>query len=128
MSTRSNITIRPARLSDLIHLTRLDLAANSNHPLIALSFPYPFQRTATTVPRILLRAKDGQPTDGNISVTYDNLDNEDDDCSEMVTRNIFTWLRDEDGFPVAERAIREQEWIDNLDSDDDCPITGDGVS
>jgi hypothetical protein len=57
MSTRSNITIRPARLSDLIHLTRLDLAANSNHPLIALSFPYPFQRTATTVPRILLRAK-----------------------------------------------------------------------
>jgi hypothetical protein len=51
--------------------------------------------------------------------------NEDDDCSEMVTRNIFTWLRDEDGFPVAERAIRQHEWIDNLDSDDDSPITGD---
>jgi hypothetical protein len=87
------------------------------------------QRTATTIPRrIPLRTKNGQqPSDGNISVvTYDNLDNEDDDCSEMVTRNIFTWLRDEDGFPVAERPIREHEWIDNLDySDDDCPITGD---
>ncbi|KAI9866785.1 MAG: hypothetical protein M1813_000727 [Trichoglossum hirsutum] len=85
-------------------------------------------RTATTVPRIPLRAKDGQPTDGNISVTYDNLDNEDDDCSEMVTRNIFTWLRDEDGPRVAERAIREHEWIDNLDSDDNYPITGDDQS
>lgn len=42
MSTRNNITIRPARSSDLIHLTRLDLAANSTHPLIALSFSYPF--------------------------------------------------------------------------------------
>ncbi|KAF8861685.1 hypothetical protein BDZ45DRAFT_586758 [Acephala macrosclerotiorum] len=86
------------------------------------------KRTATTVPRIPLRAKGGQPTDSNISVTYDSLDNEDDDCSEMVTRNIFTWLRDEDGFPVAERAIREHEWIDNLDSDDDCPITGSAQS
>jgi hypothetical protein len=73
-------------------------------------------------------AKNGQPTDGNISVTYDNLDNEDDDCSETVIRNIFTWLRDEDGFPVAERAIREHEWIDNLDSDDDCPTTGEAQS
>ncbi|TVY23926.1 hypothetical protein LHYA1_G007270 [Lachnellula hyalina] len=86
------------------------------------------QRVATTIARIPLRAKNGQPTDGNISVTYDNIDNEDDDCSEMVTRNIFTWLRDEDGFSVAERAIREHEWIDNFDSDDDSPITGDAQS
>ena len=85
-------------------------------------------RVVATIPRIPLRPKCGQPTDGNISIPYDNLDNEDDDCSEMVTRNIFTWLRDEDGFPVAERAIREHEWIDNLDSDDDCPITGDAQS
>ena len=83
---------------------------------------------ATTVPRVPLRAKNGQPANSNISISYDNLDNEDDDCSEMVTRNIFTWLRDEDGFPVAEKAIREHEWIDNLDSDDDCPITGDAQS
>ncbi|CZT41572.1 uncharacterized protein RSE6_01326 [Rhynchosporium secalis] len=86
------------------------------------------QSTATTVPRAFLRAKDRQPIDGDISVNYENLDNEDDDNSEMVTRNIFTWLRDMDGFPVAERAIREHEWIDNLDSDDDCPITGDAQS
>jgi hypothetical protein len=54
------------------------------------------------------------------------LDFEDDgEISEMVTRNIFTWLRGEDGFPVAERAIRQHQWIDNLDSDDDTPIQGD---
>jgi hypothetical protein len=84
-------------------------------------------RNATLpVPKIPLHAKNGQnQTETNISINYDKLDNEDDDCSEMVTRNIFTWLRDEDGFPVAERAIREHEWIDNLDSDDDEPITGD---
>ncbi|KAK3905138.1 hypothetical protein C8A05DRAFT_31074 [Staphylotrichum tortipilum] len=30
------------------------------------------------------------------------------------------WLRGTDGFPAAERAIREHEWINNLhDSDDD---------
>ncbi|PVH87931.1 hypothetical protein DL98DRAFT_648836 [Cadophora sp. DSE1049] len=77
-----------------------------------------------------LRSKIGCPETGNISVsiTYENLDYEDDDCSEMVTRNIFTWLRDEDGFPLAERAIRQHEWIDNLDDDDDCPITGDTMS
>lgn len=86
------------------------------------------QRAAPTAAKIPLRAKNGNPTNGNTYVTYGSLDNEDDDCSEMVTRNIFTWLRDEDGFPVAERAIREHEWIDNLDSDDDCPITGDAQS
>ena len=86
------------------------------------------QRAVTTVPTIPLRAKNGQPINDNISITYDNLDNEDDDCSEMVTRNIFTWLRDDDGFPVAEGAIREHEWIDNLDSDDDCPIIGNAQS
>jgi len=52
MSTRSNITIRPARLPDLVHLIRLDLAANSNHPLIALSFPYPFLATKLFLERL----------------------------------------------------------------------------
>jgi len=81
------------------------------------------QHTATTVPRLPLRAKYGQSIDDNISIAYDKLDNEDDDCSEMVTRNVFTWMRDQDGFPPAERAIREHEWIDNLDwDDDDSPI------
>jgi hypothetical protein len=57
-------------------------------------------------------------------VDYEEYDSEDEN-SEMVTRNIFTWLRGDDGFPVAERAIREHEWIDNLDSEDDEPIEGD---
>lgn len=87
------------------------------------------QRAAIHVPRISLRTKNGESIGGTIPVNYDNLDDEDDDNSEMVSRNIFTWLRDDDGFPIAERAIREHAWIDNLtDSDDDCPITGDTQS
>ncbi|KAK1657745.1 hypothetical protein BDP55DRAFT_419956 [Colletotrichum godetiae] len=76
-----------------------------------------------------LRPKYGQPGDSLVTVMYDNLDF-DDDCSEMMTRSIFTWLREEDGFPVAERDIREHEWIENLvDSDDgDCLITGESRS
>lgn len=54
----------------------------------------------------------------NIVVNYDSLDLEDEE-SASVTRNIFTWLREQDGFPVAERGIREHEWLDNLDLDDD---------
>lgn len=77
-----------------------------------------------------LRIKNGQSASqgNNVPVTYDDLDWVEDDCSEMVTRNIFTWLRDEDGFPIPERAIREHAWIDNLDSDDDSLITGDTQS
>lgn len=76
---------------------------------------------------IVIRAKAGKPSiDGsnNVAVVYDNLDAE-DEMSEMVTRNIFTWLRGEDGFAATERSIREHEWIDNLESDDDSPIDGD---
>ncbi|KAL3419517.1 hypothetical protein PVAG01_09739 [Phlyctema vagabunda] len=86
------------------------------------------QHVTITLARTFLRAKNGHPGEGNICIAYDNLDREDDDCSEMVTRNIFTWLRDEDGFPVAERTIREHEWIGDLDSGDDCLITGDAKS
>lgn len=58
-------------------------------------------------------------------VVYDSLDPE-DEVSEMITRSVFTWLRGEDGFPVAERSIREHEWIENIESDDDdSPIDGD---
>lgn len=76
---------------------------------------------------IATRMKTGKPPipDGNsCAVDYDSLDPE-DEVSEMVTRNVFTWLRGEDGFPVAERSIREHEWIENLESDDDSPIDGD---
>lgn len=60
----------------------------------------------------------------SFAIDYDSLDPE-DEVSEMVTRNVFTWLRGEDGFPVAERPIREHEWIENLESDDDSAIDGD---
>ncbi|KAL5323250.1 hypothetical protein ACEPPN_007784 [Leptodophora sp. 'Broadleaf-Isolate-01'] len=80
--------------------------------------------------RIPLWAKNGQSGNSEVAVTYKNLDYEDDECSEMVTRYIFTWLRDEDGFPLAERDIRKHEWIENLDysDEDECPITGDARS
>ncbi|KAG6365547.1 hypothetical protein INS49_007158 [Diaporthe citri] len=76
---------------------------------------------------IAIRAKAGRPSvagNNSFAVVYDSLDPE-DEVSEMVTRNVFTWLRGEDGFPVAERSIREHEWIENLESDDDSPIDGD---
>ncbi|KAF5025167.1 hypothetical protein F66182_2743 [Fusarium sp. NRRL 66182] len=81
---------------------------------------------ASDIPAIATRPKNGQVSnhDTAIVVDYDEYDSEDEN-SEMVTRNIFTWLRGEDGFPVAEREIREHEWIDNLDDGDDSPIEGD---
>ncbi|KND87694.1 hypothetical protein TOPH_07703 [Tolypocladium ophioglossoides CBS 100239] len=47
----------------------------------------------------------------DIVVHYDKLDR-DRDCSESITRNMFKWLREADGLPVAERDIRNQEWVD----------------
>ncbi|KAH7200189.1 hypothetical protein DER44DRAFT_888183 [Fusarium oxysporum] len=78
------------------------------------------------VPSMATRLKNGvlQGSVPEVEVDYEEYDSEDEN-SEMVTRNIFTWLRGDDGFPVAERAIREHEWIDNLDSEDDEPIEGD---
>ncbi|ENH70991.1 hypothetical protein FOC1_g10008361 [Fusarium oxysporum f. sp. cubense race 1] len=59
-----------------------------------------------------------------MEVDHEEYDSEEEN-SEMAIRNIFTWLRGDDGFPAAERAIREHEWIDNLDYEDDEPIEGD---
>lgn len=78
------------------------------------------------VPSMATRLKNGvlQGSVPEVEVDYEEYDSEDEN-SEMVTRNIFTWLRGDDGFPAAERAIREHEWIDNLDYEDDEPIEGD---
>ena len=62
-------------------------------------------------------------------VDYSGLDRE-RDLSEGVTRNLFTWMRDMDGFTVAERDVYRHEWIDAFDSDDDDSVhpEGDGGS
>ncbi|KAH7264848.1 uncharacterized protein BKA55DRAFT_590304 [Fusarium redolens] len=63
------------------------------------------------VPTMATRLKNGGLL-GSVSeleVDYEEYDSEDEN-SEMATRN---------------RAIREHEWIDNLDSEDDEPIEGD---
>lgn len=64
-----------------------------------------------------------------VTVQYDKLDRG-RDCSESMTRNMFTWLRGTDGFPVAERAIREHEWIKEGWSSDEESVApeGDGRS
>lgn len=54
----------------------------------------------------------------NMVVSYDKLDR-DRDCSEAMTRNMFKWLREADGYPVAERDIRTHEWIDDEWTSDD---------
>ncbi|GAB1314432.1 hypothetical protein MFIFM68171_04642 [Madurella fahalii] len=67
--------------------------------------------------------------DNQITIDYSHIDRE-NDGSEAVTRSIFMWLRGADGFPIAEREIREHEWIDNLyESDDESASPeGDGRS
>ncbi len=57
--------------------------------------------------------------DGDGVVPYDKLDQE-QDCSPSMTRSIFVWLRDLDGYPVVERAIRVHAWIaDDASSDEE---------
>lgn len=56
---------------------------------------------------------------GELTNGYGNLDR-DRECSEAVTRCMFSWLRGADGYPAAERAIREHEWIaDEWSSDEE---------
>lgn len=109
-----------------------------NHCLRYVGFTWVCQRGTTSEQSehdiallTTFRSKRGQfpHHDVDIDIVYDEYDEDDEDeSSEMVTHNIFTWLRGEDGFPVAERAIREHKWIDNLDDDDDAPIRGDALS
>jgi hypothetical protein len=62
------------------------------------------------VPIAVERPKPGRVLNKNSDVDVDYDDHEsNDENSEMVTRNIFTWLPGQDGFPVAARAIREHE-------------------
>jgi hypothetical protein len=60
---------------------------------------------------------------------YDTANHGDEDCaSQTVTANNFYWLRGTDGYPVAERDIREHEWLkgfsdselESSDSDRSC--------
>ncbi|AEO59751.1 hypothetical protein MYCTH_2308269 [Thermothelomyces thermophilus ATCC 42464] len=85
----------------------------------------PYEIPSVPEENILHPADEGQ----EIEVDYTYMDRE-KDSSEGVTRSIFLWLRGTDGFPIAERNIREHEWIDNLyesDEESDSP-EGDGRS
>lgn len=84
-------------------------------------------KISITLPTVPLRYLNGTSEETNICVPFDSLD-PDDDTSEMVTRNMFTWLREDAGYPLAEKAIRQHEWIAGWESDDDSPITGDALS
>ncbi|KAF5639681.1 immunoglobulin variable region used by the itc63b heavy chain [Fusarium sp. NRRL 52700] len=70
--------------------------------------------TLTTITRPPSRAK---PSATHL-VDYSGLD-PGRDVSEQVTRNIFTWMREMDGFPVSERNIYKHDWLDYGDSDSD---------
>ncbi|KAG6302930.1 hypothetical protein E4U45_002514 [Claviceps purpurea] len=67
-----------------------------------------------------------QPT-ASMAVRYDKLDC-DSYCLSAITRDIFKWLRETDGWPVAERDIRD--WMgDGWDLDDESAAPeGDGKS
>ncbi|KAI1421060.1 hypothetical protein F5Y12DRAFT_65640 [Xylaria sp. FL1777] len=92
------------------------------------------RKEVQNAPQLLLASRepnidnelDGTP----IRINYDMLDR-DKDLSETVTRNIFEWMRDMDGFPISERDIYRHEWIyDSDDSEDDETLhpEGEGLS
>lgn len=57
--------------------------------------------------------------DATIPVSYHAFDPEEESASENATMNNFNWLRGTDGYPVAERDIRNHEWLrEETDSDD----------
>lgn len=71
-----------------------------------------------------LRAKDGVATGGDASaIVYDGLDRHDEACSKAATQGVFAWLREEDGFPAAERAIRQHTWVYSGDHCDYGPCS-----
>ncbi|KAG6298397.1 hypothetical protein E4U09_000834 [Claviceps aff. purpurea] len=65
----------------------------------------------------------------SMAICYDKLDR-DTSRSVGTTRNIFAWLRNDDGWPVSERAIRD--WLDedwsSEDDDETAAPEGDGKS
>ncbi|KAG6092334.1 hypothetical protein E4U14_000766, partial [Claviceps sp. LM454 group G7] len=65
-----------------------------------------------------------------MAIRYDKLD-QDLDISVLMTTNIFTWLREQDGWPVAERGIRDcldEHFMSDDDDDVSASPEGDGKS
>lgn len=62
-----------------------------------------------------------------VEADYDRLHPE-MDLSNMVTHNVFMWMRGADGFPIAERGIYHHEWLDVSESDESLHPEGDGRS
>ncbi|GAP91693.1 putative immunoglobulin variable region used by the ITC63b heavy chain [Rosellinia necatrix] len=113
-----------------LHDTDLGVRAHAHcpgtHGLMYSSIAWPCEngrKEIQAAPRLLLAGcepdADAAPDEAPIAINYDRLDREMDE-SEPVTRNIFCWMRDADGFPVSERDIYRHEWIWGWDSDDDC--------
>ncbi|KXJ86567.1 hypothetical protein Micbo1qcDRAFT_236875 [Microdochium bolleyi] len=70
------------------------------------------------------------PGGSHPAIDYSFMDRE-MDLSENVTRNLFVWMRDQDGYTVAEREVLQHEWVYDSESEDDsepAPAEGDGAS
>ncbi|KAG6068741.1 hypothetical protein E4U32_007606 [Claviceps aff. humidiphila group G2b] len=66
----------------------------------------------------------------SMAIRHDKLD-QDLDISVLMTTNIFTWLREQDGWPVAERGIRDcldEHFMSDDDNDVSASPEGDGKS
>ncbi|KAF4335660.1 immunoglobulin variable region used by the ITC63b heavy chain [Fusarium beomiforme] len=79
------------------------------------------QEAATLATTIRPSLKPSHPAAASL-VAYRWMD-PDRDVSEQVTRNVFMWMREMDGFPTNERKIYKHEWFCDDDSDDEpnCP-------
>ncbi|KAF5965914.1 immunoglobulin variable region used by the itc63b heavy chain [Fusarium coicis] len=77
---------------------------------------------ATTLTTIIRSSLNSSHSAAASLIDYRGLD-PDRDVSEQVTRNVFMWMREMDGFPINEREIYKHEWFGDDDSDDEpnCP-------
>ncbi|KAJ3565865.1 hypothetical protein NPX13_g7341 [Xylaria arbuscula] len=107
-----------------------------NHCLRYSSITWPCEsgrKEVQAASELLLVAPTPRTNDGlhesSIEINYEKLDRVKDQ-SDSVTRNIFLWMREMDGYPVSEREIYRHELIwDSDDSDSESlHAEGDGMS
>ncbi|KAK2129411.1 hypothetical protein NOF04DRAFT_1368879 [Fusarium oxysporum II5] len=115
------------KLKFLVQTNAEHVLCGKDHRLVYLGFAWISRDQATrkqgsqTATSFRLKCSPTTECGGIADVDYDDIDSEDED-SEMVTRNIFTWLRGEDGFPAPEKEIREHPWMDNFEDGDDDDV------
>jgi len=123
--------VRPIALRDCVLEVQLHASCGSSHGLLYAGWAWDCDGDVKVAQNPVSSPLELGHANGHsvasIATRYDKLDR-DRDCSEAMTRNMFKWLRDADGYPVAERSIRD--WIDDdwSSGDESAAPEGDGLS